>query len=64
MKIKFDKKEISKNIGIEFTNEKDYILYLQKLVEDLEKHNKNYRRDQYFKITEMREILDNLIINN
>lgn len=65
MKIDFNKQKILNNIGIEFTDSKDYILYIQNLLEYLESNNKNYTKRQYFKILELKEIFDNLeVVNN
>lgn len=60
MKIKIDKKEILKNLGIECISDFDYILYMKKLAEKLESHNKNYTKEQYFEILNILEILKNI----
>lgn len=62
MEIKFDKKTILKNIGIEFKENFDYINYMQRIIEELERNNKNYTKQQYFYITEIKEILENIKI--
>lgn len=62
MNIKINKQEILKNIGIECTNLQDYIFYMQSLIENLESHNKNYTKKQYFEILELKEILNNIEI--
>jgi hypothetical protein len=60
MKIKIDKESIFNSIGIEFENDYDYLLYLLKLIDYLYFHNKNYTNKQYYKIEEIREILENM----
>lgn len=62
MNIKINKQEILKSIGIECTNLQDYIFYMQSLIENLESHNKNYTKKQYFEILELKEILNNIEI--
>lgn len=60
MKIKFDKLAILNSLGIEFTNEVDYINYILTLLDDLYFKNKNYTNKQYYAIEEIREILLNM----
>ena len=60
MKVKVNKKDILESIGIEFKNEYDYLLYLLKLIDYLYFNNKNYTNKQYYRIEEIREILQNI----
>lgn len=60
LKIKFDKERILSSLGIECTNEVDYINYLLQLMDNLYFNNKNYTKKQYFEIEEVREILLNM----
>ena len=60
MEIKFNKQNILKNAGIECRDEKDYINYMKIMIEYLESHNKNYTQKQYFDITQIQEILQNI----
>ncbi len=60
MKINIDKKDILNSIGIEFKNDEDCFLYMQELIDYLYFHNKNYTNKQYYKIEELREILNSL----
>lgn len=62
MEIKINKKEIEKNIGIFCTDEKDYINFMQTIINDLYIHNKNYTKKQYFQLENIKEILDNIEI--
>ena len=62
MKIKINKSEILKNIGIELPNEEDYLLYIWNLLDWFEYHSKNLTKEQYFKINEIKEILNNIKI--
>ena len=63
MEIRINKQKILKNAGFELTDPRDYIRYMRHLVENLERHNKNYTKTQYFEITQLKEILDNMEIN-
>lgn len=60
MKISFNKKEILKSIGIECSCDINYIAYMQRLIDDLYRHNKNYNNKQYDMIYNLKEILDNI----
>ena len=60
MKININKKDILNSIGIEFKDDKDYFIYMQELIDYLYFHNKNYTNKQYYKIEELREILNSL----
>lgn len=60
MEIRFNKEKILKSIGIECTNNIDYLNYTRQLVYDLYSHNKNYTNKQYYEIEELKEILDNI----
>jgi len=60
MKISINKEDILKSVGLEFTNIEDYLLYMQELIDYLYFHNKNYTNKQYFKIEELRAILNNI----
>lgn len=60
MKVKVNKKEILKSIGVEFKNDYDYLLYLLQLIDYLYFNNKNYTNKQYYRIEEIRGILQNI----
>lgn len=60
MKVEVNKKDILKSIGVEFRNEYDYLLYLLQLIDYLYFNNKNYTKKQYYRIEEIREILQNI----
>lgn len=60
MKININKKDILNSIGIEFKDDNDYFVYMQELIDYLYFHNKNYTNKQYYKIEELREILNSL----
>lgn len=62
MKIRFNKENISKSIGIECSNDINYIVYMQRLIDDLYRHNKNYNNKQYYAINDLKEISDNIEI--
>lgn len=60
MEIRFNKENISKSIGLEFSCDMYYLTYMQKLVDELYRHNKNYNNKQYYAINDLKEILDNI----
>lgn len=62
MKIKFNKENISKSIGIEFSCDINCLAYMQRLIDDLCKHNKNYTNSQNYIITNLKELIDNIEI--
>lgn len=62
MKIKFNKENISKSIGIECNCDINYIAYMQRLIDDLSRRNKNYTNSQYYIITNLKELINNIEI--
>lgn len=44
--------------GFSFESWIDMYLYVKSLMEWLESHNKNYTKEQYYKISSLKEILD------
>lgn len=60
MIFRINKLDILESIGIEFKDDKDYLIYMQNLIDYLYFHNKNYTNEQYYKIEELREILNNM----
>ena len=60
MEIKFNKEEILKSTGIECSCDVDYITYMQQLIDDLYRHNKNYNNKQYYMVSDLKAILDNI----
>ena len=62
MKIRFNKENILKSIGIECSCDTNYLAYMQQLIDELYRHNKNYTNKQYYMINELKEILDNIEI--
>ena len=58
IKIEIDKNIIFKNCGIDIEKESDYISYMQSLIDMLESHNKNYTKEQYYAILDIKEILN------
>jgi len=53
---------IDKNIGVKFEERDEYLLYVKRLIDELVTDNKNYNNRQYFKLLEVKEILDNMEI--
>lgn len=62
MKITFDRLKILNNINILFSNDNNCLAYLERLIDELESHNKNYTKEQYFKILQAQEIIKNIKI--
>lgn len=44
--------------GCKFDNEKDFLLYVYRALEWLESHNKNYTKEQYQKIQDLKNFFD------
>ena len=58
--IEIDKDKIYKECGIDIANSYEYLLYIKNLCEFLESHNKNYTKEQYYAILDIKTILDNI----
>ena len=58
--VKIDKEEIYKETGLDFSSSKDYINYLKDMVDFLESHNKNYNKEQYNAILDIKGIIHNI----
>lgn len=58
MNYKIDFEQILDTIGLNFENNETILLdYVIKQLEYLESHNKNYTRQQYYKILDLLEIV-------
>lgn len=58
MNYKIDFEQILNTIGLNFENNETILLdYVIKQLEYLESHNKNYTRQQYYKILDLLEIV-------
>lgn len=55
MKIKLDTKKLNQK-GFDFESEEMLINFIKHKIEWLESHNKNYTKEQYFIIDELKEV--------
>ena len=62
MNFKIDYKSIFDNTGINFDDIYDVLYFLQNNIDYLFTHNKNYTTEQYKKIIDLKEIIDNISI--
>ncbi len=53
MEIKLDLKQIERDTGKSFESLTHLFLYVRDVLEWLKNHNKNYTKEQYFKIDEL-----------
>ena len=60
--MKINNENLLQTTGLNFETMEDAIFYLQNHLEWLERHNKNYNRDQYHKILDCLEIIKNIEI--
>lgn len=58
MKINYN--TIAENTGIMFENSNDLLLFIKNEIDYLFTHNKNYTSEQYNKIIDLKEIIDNI----
>lgn len=60
MKIKINYDEINITTGAGLTRPAAVLHYMKSLVDYLYTHNKNYNKTQYYKIEELKTIIDNI----
>lgn len=60
MKTIINYEKIKKDLGITFENEKDILDFIKRNIEDLYYHNKNYNNNQWVKIQDLKDLLDNI----
>lgn len=60
MEIIIYKENIDKNIGVLFDEDEKYFFRIKQLIDDLTHDNKNYKNSQYYKLLDIKEILDNM----
>ena len=53
-------KIINEFTGLNFNNEKEMFSFLRSELDFLYRHNKNYTKQQYYKIETLKNIIDNL----
>ena len=58
MKISINEQELKK--GIAYMNHKDLLYTLKSNVEYLESHNKNYTKEQYYRILTLKAFIQNM----
>lgn len=62
MRVDYDK--IKKNTGLEFESFSDLCYYVEKHIEYLMSHNKNYTKEQMSRIDDLHEIIESIDIWN
>lgn len=55
--LKINKTEMEK-YGFNFDTLEDVYFYMKNIIEHLESHNKNYTKDQYYKISILKDIMN------
>lgn len=55
--LKINKEEMEK-YGFNFDSLEDVYFYMKNIIEYLESHNKNYTKNQYYKISALKDIMD------
>lgn len=60
MKTIINYEKIKNDLGITFENEKDILDFIKRNIEDLYYHNKNYNNNQWVKIQDLKDLLDNI----
>ena len=55
--LKINKKEMEK-YGFNFDSLEDVYFYMKNIIEYLESHNKNYTKNQYYKISTLKDIMN------
>lgn len=58
--MKINYKKILENTGLDFENKEDLYFYIKNTIDFLESHNKNYTKEQYHRIIDLKEILENI----
>lgn len=58
--MKINYKKILENTGLNFENKEDLYFYIKNTIDFLESHNKNYTKEQYHRIIDLKEILENI----
>ena len=58
LKLEINKNKLLNDVGLEFAHDYDILLYLIKSIDYLETHNKNYTKQQYQQILDIKYILD------
>ena len=56
--LKFDNDKLLKNTGLSFDTIENLFLFVSNSVEWLESHNKNYNKEQYRRISDLKDICD------
>lgn len=55
--LKINKEEMEK-YGFNFDSLEDVYFYMKNIIEYLESHNKNYTKNQYYKISTLKDIMN------
>lgn len=54
--LKLDNEKLLKESGLTFKTLDDCFLYVSNIIDYLESHNKNYNKNQYYKIQTLKDI--------
>lgn len=55
--LKINKEEMEKH-GFNFDSLEDVYFYMKNIIKYLESHNRNYTKNQYYKISALKDIMD------
>ena len=58
IKIKINKKKIQQSSNLDFSFTYDYLLYMNKIIDILARHNKNYTKEQHNYIMDLQSIIE------
>lgn len=64
LKLKINASKIAYNTGLSFDDAEEYWAYILRQLEFLATHNKNYTKKQFFRISDIKEILENMEIKS
>ena len=54
--LKINNEKLSKETGFSFETMEDLFIYVSNSIEWLESHNKNYNKEQYYRISDLKDI--------
>ena len=56
--LKIDNDKLLKNTGLSFETMEDMFFYMKNHIDWLESHNKNYNKEQYRRLCDLKDICD------
>ena len=60
LKLKIDYEKIHNNVGLFLEDESDVLNFIKNTMDYLYTHNKNYNQQQWIKLQDLKEIVDNI----